>query len=124
VEELVDEFGRTLEDQIRDQIQWEYSLDERSHIIKREYTSDTSHQDGDLPYRMQITYRDGGPSYLVNDYFPHFHYQIGAALADDDYDLLIKYWGAENVRLDDLAYFQSLIPLPQGATQAEGRVAQ
>ena len=51
---------------------------------------------------MQITYEDGGPSYYVNDYFPHFHYQTGAALADHDYDLLTEYWGTENVYLEDL----------------------
>jgi hypothetical protein len=51
---------------------------------------------------MQITYRDGGPSYYVNDYFPNFHYQTGAALADENYDLLTEYWGAENVNLEDL----------------------
>jgi hypothetical protein len=51
---------------------------------------------------MQITYRDGGPSYYVNDYFPHFHYQTGAVLTDHDYDLLTEYWGAENVNLEDL----------------------
>jgi hypothetical protein len=51
---------------------------------------------------MQITYRDGGPSFYVNDYFPHFHYQTGAALADEYYDLLVDYWVTENVCLDDL----------------------
>lgn len=43
---------------------------------------------------MQVTYRDGGPSYYVNDYFPHLHYQAAAALADQNYDHLIK-WGNE-----------------------------
>jgi hypothetical protein len=51
---------------------------------------------------MQITYRDGGPSYYVNDYFPHFHYQTAAALADHDYDNLLDYWGEETIRLDGL----------------------
>ena len=52
---------------------------------------------------MQITYRDGGPSYYVNDYFPHFHYQTAAELAGEDYELLIEYWGKrENTDLDDL----------------------
>ena len=41
---------------------------------------------------MQITYEDGGPSYHTNDYFPHLHFQAAAALADQDYDLLID-WG-------------------------------
>lgn len=99
---MVDEFGRTLEEQVQDQIQWEYFHTERDHVIKKEYTSDTAHQDSDFPYRMQITYKDGGPSYYVNDYFPHFHYQTGAALADHDYDLLIEYRGSQNVNLEDL----------------------
>jgi hypothetical protein len=51
---------------------------------------------------MQITYRDGGPSYYVNDYFPHFLYQTGAALADHDYDLLTEYWGTDETSLADL----------------------
>jgi hypothetical protein len=51
---------------------------------------------------MQITYEDGGPSYHVNEYFPHFHYQAGAALADENYDLLVEYWGTDETRLADL----------------------
>jgi hypothetical protein len=51
---------------------------------------------------MQVTYRDGGPSYYVNEYFPHFHYQTGAMLADHDYDLLVEYWGTENTSFDSL----------------------
>lgn len=66
-------------------------------MLEEEYTSDTSHQDGSLPYRMQITYDDGGPSYHVNEYFPHFHYQAGAALADENYDLLQEYWGSNEI---------------------------
>jgi predicted lipid-binding transport protein (Tim44 family) len=46
---------------------------------------------------MQITYEDGGPSYHVNEYFPHFHYQAGAALADENYDLLQEYWGSNEI---------------------------
>jgi len=99
---LEDVYGRTLGEQVRDKIRWEYYLDERSHVYDEEYTSDISHQDGDLPYRMQITYRDGGPSYYVNDYFPHFHYQAGAVLADEDYDLLTEYWGNRETSLEDL----------------------
>ena len=99
---MEDVYGRTLGEQVRDKIRWEYYLDERSHVYDSEYTSDTSHQDGDLPYRMQITYRDGGPSYYVNDYFPHFHYQAGAVLADEDYDLLTEYWGTRDTTLENL----------------------
>jgi hypothetical protein len=51
---------------------------------------------------MQITYEDGGPSYYVNDYFPHFHYQASAALADENYDLLVEYWGTRDMSLPDL----------------------
>lgn len=99
---MSDEFGRSLEEQISDQILREYQADERRHVLEEEYTSDISHQDGDLPYRMQITYQDGGPSYYVNDYFPHFHYQTAAALADLDYDLLVEYWGTQDTTLADL----------------------
>jgi hypothetical protein len=51
---------------------------------------------------MQITYEDGGPSYQLNDYFPHFHYQTGVVLADESYDLLTEYWGTRDSSLDDL----------------------
>jgi len=70
-------------------------------VLEEEYSSDISHQDGDLPYRMQITYEDGGPSYHVNEYFPHLHFQAAAVLADEDYDLLID-WGTRDTYLDDL----------------------
>ena len=70
-------------------------------MLEEEYSSDISHQDGDLPYRMQITYEDGGPSYHVNEYFPHLHFQAAAVLADEDYDLLID-WGTRDTYLDDL----------------------
>ncbi|SNR70504.1 hypothetical protein [Halorubrum vacuolatum] len=51
---------------------------------------------------MQITYQDGGPSYFINDYFPHLHFQAAAALADQDYDLLVEYWGVRDTNLEDL----------------------
>ena len=51
---------------------------------------------------MQISYQNGGPSYYLNEYFPHFHYHVSAALADEDYDLLIEYWGTRDTDLEDL----------------------
>ncbi len=51
---------------------------------------------------MQITYQNGGPSYYLNEYFPHLHYQASAVLADEDYDLLIEYWGTRDTDLEDL----------------------
>lgn len=91
-----------MEEQVCTQILGEYQAEEKRHVLEEEYTSDISHQDGDLPYRMQLTYEDGGPSYYVNDYFPHFHYQTAATLADQDYDLLVEYWGTRNTTLEDL----------------------
>jgi len=99
---LEDEFGRSLGEQVCDQILEEYQAEEKRHVLEEEYTSDISHQDGDLPYRMQVTYQDGGPSYYVNDYFPHLHYQTAAALADENYDLLLDYWGTRDTSLEDL----------------------
>jgi len=32
----------------------------------------------------------------------HFHYQAGAVLAHEDYDLLTEYWGTRDIRLEDL----------------------
>jgi len=52
---------------------------------------------------MQITYEDGGASYYVNDYFPHLHFQAGAALADESYDYLID-WGVEYQCLSDVEF--------------------
>lgn len=96
------ESEKALGELVRDQILKEYRFDERRHVLEEEYRSDTSHQDGDLPYRLQIAYEDGGPSYCVNDYFPHFHYQTGAVLANENYDLLTEYWGTRDTSLDDL----------------------
>ena len=50
---------------------------------------------------MQITYEDGGPSYHTNDYFPHLHFQASAALADENYDLMID-WGTAYQALEDV----------------------
>jgi len=97
---LLDEFGRSLGEQVSDQILEEYQANEKRHVLQKEYTSGTSHQDGDLPYRMQITYRDGGPSYHVNDYFPHLHFQAAAALANSNYDHLVE-WSGENHGLEE-----------------------
>jgi hypothetical protein len=91
-----------LEEQVCSQILGEYQAEEKRHVFEKEYTSDTSHQDGDLPYRIQLTYEDGGPSYYVNDYFPHFHYQAAATLAHENYELLIDYWGTRDTTLEDL----------------------
>ena len=51
---------------------------------------------------MQISYQNGGPSYYLNEYFPHFHYQASAVVADENYDLLIEYWGTRDTNLEDL----------------------
>jgi hypothetical protein len=52
---------------------------------------------------MQVTYNGAGPTYLVNDYFPHYHYQTGYVLANLNYDLLIDYWGTDaNLELAEL----------------------
>jgi hypothetical protein len=106
----VEEAGRTLGDQVRDRVLREYNLDEREHMLDKEYRSDVSHQDGSLPHRMQITYRNGGPQYDTVDYFPHFHFQAAAALADENYDLLQEYWGSNEAdSLDDLETGSELI---------------
>ena len=98
----MEEAGRTLGDQVRDRVLREYNLDEREHVLDKEYRSDVSHQDGNLPHRMQITYRNGGPQYDTVDYFPHFHFQTAAALANENYDLLQEYWGRRDTTLEDL----------------------
>ena len=99
-EEYSDAFDRCLGEQVRDQILREYRVNERRHVLEEEYSTDVTHQDGDLPYRMQITYEDGGASYHVNDYFPHLHFQAAAVLADQDYDSLVD-WGSRYESLDD-----------------------
>ena len=99
-------------------------MDERTHVFEEEYTSDVSHQDGDLPHRMQITYEDGGPSYYVNDYFPHFHYQASAALADENYDLLIEYWGTDESRELTELEAELVIPEDSGEGGAAGDIPE
>jgi hypothetical protein len=59
---------------------------------------------------MQITYRNGGPQYDTVDYFPHFHFQTAAALANENYDLLQQYWGSNEAdNLNDLETGSKLI---------------
>jgi hypothetical protein len=116
IENLEDEFDRSLGEQIRDQILREYELNERNHVLEQKYTSNVSHQDGNLPYRMQITYQNGGPSYHINDYFPHLHYQTGATLANEDYNQLIEWGSHESKTLEDLkTESEALEKLKQGA---------
>ena len=59
---------------------------------------------------MQITYEHGGASYHINDYFPHLHFQAGAALADQDYDHLID-WSTENIPLQEFDVEAEVIEL-------------
>lgn len=51
---------------------------------------------------MQISYIDGGPSFDVVDYFPHFHHQAGYVLAAEDYDAMVEYFSDEDLGLEDL----------------------
>lgn len=68
---------------------------------------------------MQVTHRGGGPQYDTVEYFPHFHFQTGYALADENYDLLTEYWGSQNVdSLGDIGAESDLI----GELAEEGAV--
>lgn len=110
-------------EKVAGKVRWEYHLSRIEHG-DREYTSDTGHQDGSLPYRMQITYEDGGPQYDTVEYFPHFHFQAAYALAREDYDLLAEYWGSPEVdSLEDLEAESALVAglAEQGAVQSLDR---
>lgn len=67
--ELVDEFGRTLEEQLVDVIIWGHMLDRDQHHIREDYVSDDLYQDSeeDLPLGFYVTY-DSGPEYSIFDF--------------------------------------------------------
>jgi hypothetical protein len=109
-----------LGEKVAGKVRWEYHLSRIEHG-DGEYTSDTGHQDGSLPYRMQITYEDGGPQYRTVEYFPHFHFQAAYALAREDYSLLTDYWGRRDIDgLEDLEAESALVDelAEEGAVEA------
>lgn len=74
---MVDEFGRTLEEQVQDDVEWQYWLDEK------QYRDQSPHN------KLYVTYEDGGPQYKVVDYFPHWHYQHTIEVLDDGYENIL-----------------------------------
>ena len=93
---LLDEFGRTLEEQLQDQIAWEWHLAEERYR-QRNYSSSIEHQDGEeLPHGLYVTH-DKGPQYSRFEYFPHWHYHHAIEALDDGYEQLLPNGGVETV---------------------------
>jgi len=92
---LQDEFGRTLEEQLIDQIAWNYLVDSDLHSIHEEYSCDDKYQDGDedLPFGFHVTY-NGGPELEIEEpYLAPWHRDHAIeVLEEDGYDELIKKW--------------------------------
>lgn len=91
-DEWTDEFGRTLEEQLQDNIVHRYWI--RSDRYQQgEYNSDASHLDGETRiHGLQIIYQDGGPQYSVEKYLPVWHHDKAVELLDDSYETLLEYF--------------------------------
>jgi len=90
-ESLVDEFGRTLEEQLQDQVRWEWYLDEKEHKIDETYRTERRYGDGEeLPYGMFVTYDHSGPAFDTFEYFPHWHFEDTIARLEDSYEALLE----------------------------------
>jgi hypothetical protein len=94
----VDEFGRTLEEQLVDDIIWQHWIDRDFHKIREEYVSDDYLQDGgdDLPFGTYVTYDGGGPSFEIEEpYRAPWHKDMAIELLEEEgYDALVD-WVAE-----------------------------
>lgn len=94
-DELVDEFGRTFEEQLQDQIEWEYVLDSDQHRIHEEYVSDDQYQDSeeDLPFGFHVTYENGGAQYKIEEpYLALWHRDKAITLLNQSYEHLLQYF--------------------------------
>jgi len=110
---LVGEFGRSLEEQLREQVIHEYWIS-RDHYLKEEYNSDIDHFDGeDLPHGFQIIYQNGGPQYSKERYLPQWHYQETVELLDDSYEALLHRFKHEPEEEELKADGGQQIPNPQ-----------
>lgn len=110
---LIDEFGRTLEEQLQEQVIHEYWIS-RDHYLKEEYNSDTDHFDGeDLPHGIQIIYQNGGAQYSVERYLPRWHYREAVELLDESYEALLTRSNKESTEEELVADGGQQIPNPQ-----------
>lgn len=94
-EDAVDEFGRTFEEQLQDDIVWNHWIDRDQHRIHEQYVSDEYLQDGegDLPFGMHVTYENGGPQIKIEEpYRAPWHKDKAVELLDDSYDALVDYF--------------------------------
>jgi hypothetical protein len=65
----VDEFGRSFEEQLIDEIIWSHWVDRDLHKIREEYSCDDLYQveDDDLPFGTYLTYENGGPKFEIEE---------------------------------------------------------
>ena len=100
----VDEFGRSLEEQLADDIIHNHFVDRYSHNIHEEYVSDDLYQDSeeDLPIGFAVKHRGGGPSYVVEDIpLATWHKDKAVELLEDEgYDALVD-WATQDSALPD-----------------------
>lgn len=93
---MVDEFGRSFEEQLEDQIIWEYTLDTDKHRIREEYVSDDQHQSDrvDLPFGFHLTYEDGGPQYKIEEPYtaPWHRDKAIELLREEGYNAMVQYF--------------------------------
>lgn len=90
---LEDEFGRSLEEQLQDNIQWNYWVDRDQHRIHENYVSDDYLQDGDVPFGTYVTFEDGGPQFRIEDpYLAPGLRDKAVELLDDSYEALLQYF--------------------------------
>jgi hypothetical protein len=74
---LVDKFGRTLGEQIQDDVAWQYTID------RDRYRGQSPHD------RLYVTYDDGGPQCKVFEYFPKWHYDHTIEVLEDGYENIL-----------------------------------
>jgi len=76
-DQLVDEFGRTLEQQLQDNVAWQYTIAEDQYRTQSPYD------------RLYVTDEDGGPQYKIFDCFPRWHYQHTIEVLEDGYETIL-----------------------------------
>lgn len=90
---MVDEFGRTLEEQLIDDIIWNHWIDRDKHRIHEEYVSDDYLQDGgeNLPFGFHVLF-NYGPQYRIEEPYraPWHKDKAVEILEEEGYDALVN----------------------------------
>ena len=89
----MDEFGRSLEEQLIDEIVWNHWIDRDLHKIHEEYSCDDIYQvDDELPFGTYLTYENGGPKFEIEEpYRAPWHKDRAIKLLEEEgYDALLE----------------------------------